>query len=192
MIRSVILLASVLLVACSGTPVQTHYYLLRSDLEQRTRNLAPSENFAMGRIIIAPYIEQSGIVLETDQGEFRPALHNRWAEPMQQGLQQFVRVEVSDAVGEDIFPVEHSEGELVFEVRIDQLHGTLEGDALLVAYWWIRHDGKILSSHQFSERQPLKADGYAALTRAEKVLLSRLSAEIADSLKQTGAPAAGT
>ena len=181
--KTVILLASMVLVACSGTPVQTEYYLLRSDLEQRSRELAPSANFAMGRIIIAPYIEQPGIVLETGRGEVRPALHHQWAEPMRQGLQQFLRVEVSDAVGEDIFPVEYSEGELIFDVRIDQLHGTADGDALLVAYWWIRKDREIVSSHQFSERQALSSDGYGALANAEKVLLGELAGKIAGTLK---------
>ena len=186
MTRTIILLASLLLVACSGTPVQTQYYLLRSDLEQRTRDLSPSKHFAMGRIVISPYIDQPGIVLETTQGEVRPALHNQWAEPMRQGLQQFIRVEVSDAVGEDIFPVEYSEGELVFDVRIDQLHGTADGDALLVAYWMIRRGRTPVSSHQFAERKPLRADGYGALANAQKELLSDLSGRIATSLKNVG------
>ena len=187
MTRMVILLASMLLVACSGTPVQTQYYLLRSDLEQTSRDLAPSKNFAMGRIMIAPYIEQPGIVLETARGEVRPALHHQWAEPMRQGLQQFLRVEVSDAAGEDIFPEDISEGEFIFEVRIDQLHGTVDGDATLVAYWLIRRDREIISTHQFSDREPLGTDGYGALARAEKELLSQLAGRIARTLKEAAA-----
>ena len=183
MTRTIILLASLVLVACSGTPVPTQYYLLRSDLEQRSRDLAPSKHFAMGRIVIAPYIEQPGMVLETARGEVRPALHNQWAEPMRQGLQQFLRVEISDAVGEDIFPVEYSEGDLVFDVRIDQLHGTADGEALLVAYWMIRKGRPPVSSHQFAESRPLRADGYGALADAQKGLLSDLSDRIAESLK---------
>ena len=184
MTRIVTLLAIVLLVACSGTPVQTQYYLLRSDMEQRSRDLEPSKNFAMGRIMIAPYIEQPGIVLETGQGEIRPARYHQWAEPMRDGLKQFLRVEVSQAAGEDIFPEDISQGELVFEVRIDQLHGTVEGDATLVAYWLSRRDREIVSTHQFSEREALRSDGYGALADAEKALLSRLAGRVADTLKQ--------
>jgi uncharacterized lipoprotein YmbA len=184
MTRILILLVSVLLVACSGTPVQTQYYLLRSDLEQRSRNLAPSEDFAMGRIVIAPYIEQPGIVLETGNGEIRPARYHQWAEPMREGLQQFLRVEVSEAAGVDVFPEDISQGELVFEVRIDQLHGTASGEAKLIAYWLIRRDREIISTHQFSERQALTSDGYGALAAAEKALLSQLAGRIAGSLKQ--------
>ncbi len=184
--RSTILLCLALLAACGGTPVQTEYYLLRSDVEQQSRDLSPSRKYAMGRIVIAPYIDQPGIVLETASGEIRPAMHHQWAEPMKEGLRQFLRVEISDAVGEDIFPVEYSEGDLAFDVRIDQLHGTADGEARLVAYWVVLRDRDILASYQFSETEPLRTDGYAALARAEKALLRRLSKQIAESLRDAG------
>lgn len=180
--RAIILLSAVWLVACSGTPVPTQYYLLRSDIEQQSRDLAPSKNYAMGRILIAPYIEQPGIVLETNAGEIRPAMHNQWAEPMSQGLRQFIRIEVSNAVDEDIFPREYSEAELYFDVRIDQLHGTNDGQALLVAYWVVQRDSEILASYQFSETAALGSDGYGALVRAHKSLLSKLAERIGESM----------
>jgi len=189
MIRAALLLGCLFLVACSGTPVQTHYYLLRSDLEQRTRDLKPTEEAAMGRIIIAPYIDQPGLVLETGSGEIRSAMYHRWAEPMREGLQQFLRVEVSGALGQDVFPEDFSNGKLVFDVRVDQLHGTANGDALLVAYWWIRRGENIVSSYQFSETRPLVEDGYHALAAAEKALLSELASRIAGTLKEAS-PAA--
>ena len=180
--RAIILVGAALLAACSGTPVQNQYYLLRSDAEQQSRDLSPSKQYAMGRIIVAPYIEQPGLVLETSAGEVRPAMHNQWAEPLKMGLTQFLRVEVSAAVGEDIFPRAFSDGDIYFDLRIDQMHGTVEGDALLVAYWWIQRDGEVLASYQFAETEALNADGYGALANAEKRLLSRLSRKLGESL----------
>ena len=90
---------------------------------------------------------------------------------------------MSAAVGEDIFPEELSEGDLVFDVRIDQLHGTADGEARLVAYWIVQRKDEILASYQFSETTPLRADGYGALARAQKALLSDLSKRIATSLE---------
>ncbi len=183
----VLALASLgLLMACAGAPVQTQYYLLRSDVEQQSRGLMPSSTFAMGRIIVAPYIDQPGMVLETAAGEIRPAMHHQWAEPLKEGLQQFLQVEVSAAVGEDVFPVDYSEGDLIFDVRIDQLHGSAQGEAVLVAYWWLRREREITETFQFSERESLRADGYAELARAEKKLLKRLARRIGDSLKEAG------
>lgn len=181
--RAIIVVSAMLLAACSGTPVQTQYYLLRSDIEQQSRDLQPSRRFAMGRIMIAPYIEQPGIVLETSAGEIRPAMHNQWAEPMSLGLRQFLRIEISADVGEDIFPREYSEADLHFDVRIDQLHGTNDGDALLVAYWWVQKKDEIIASYQFWETAPLSTDGYGALVQAQKKLLGSLSARIGESLK---------
>lgn len=180
-----------LLAACGGTPVQTQYYLLRSDIEQSSRDLRPSKEFAMGRLIIAAYIDQPGIVLETRAGEIRPAAHHQWAEPMSEGLEQFLRVEVSRAVGEDVFPEAYSDGKFAFDVRVDQLHGTDDGDALLVAYWWIRRGSEVITSHQFSETAPLSSDGYGALANAQKALLSGLAGRIASSLQDVGMKAAG-
>ena len=140
----------------------------------------------MGRLIIAPYIEQPGLVLETSRGEIRPALHHQWAEPMGQGLQQFLRVEVSSELGEDIFPERYSEGETAFDVRIDQLHGTADGDALLVAYWWLRQGDDIQHSYQYAETRALGRDGYGALADAQKALLRDLASRIAASLKDSG------
>lgn len=171
-----------LLAACSGTPVEQHYYLLRSGAPTQTRDLEPSTRFAMGQTIVAPYIDQSGLILEIAPGEIRPARHHQWAEPMAGALSNLLLVEVSRAVDADIFPAAASGAPLVFDVRIDQLHGTLQGDALLVAYWWIRDEGGEFASFQFSETRPLARDGYAALADAQKALLLELARRIGESL----------
>ncbi len=179
-------LLTVMLAACSGTPVQTQYYLLRTDAPQSSRDLVPSKDFAMGRVIIAPYIDQPGLILETAAGEIRPALHHQWAEPMYQGLRNFLVIEVSHALGEDVFPAVASEGSTILDIRIDQLHGTADGDAVLVAYWWLRRDGAVIASYQFSEARALARDGYGALADAEKALLVQLAERISVSMRKAG------
>ncbi len=171
-----------LLVACSGTPVDNHYYLLRSELPEQSRGLTPSSRFAMGGVNVAPYIDQAGLILEVSPGQVRPARHHQWAEPMAGALNNFLMVEVSRAVREDVFPEAASDAPLVYSVRIDQLHGTLDGDALLVAYWWIRGNNQELVSYQFTETRALARDGYAALADAQKALLLELARRIGESL----------
>lgn len=184
-------LAFVALVAgCSGTPVQTQYYLLRTDEPGTTRDLTPSTEFAMGRVMVAPYVDQSGLVLETGVGEIRPARYHQWAEPMPEALRHLLRVEVGRALDTDLFPSEISDAHTLFDVRIDQLHGTAGGDAVLVAYWGVRRDGKLIETFQFSETRSLQADGYAELARAFEALLVDLSVEIAASLRQVSAAGA--
>ena len=42
-----------LLTACSGQPVDTHYYLLRGDQLPESRTLTASGNYALGHVVIA-------------------------------------------------------------------------------------------------------------------------------------------
>jgi uncharacterized lipoprotein YmbA len=182
-----VLALAALVAACSGTPVQTQYYLLRTDAPGTTRDLKPSTEFAMGRVTVAAYVDQSGLVLETGSGEIRPARYHQWAEPMQEALRNLLRVEVGRALGTDLFPAEISDAKTLFDVRIDQLHGTAGGEAVLVAYWGVLRGGKLVETFQFSESRALQADGYGELARAIESLLVALSGEIADSLRQVSA-----
>ena len=76
-----------------------------------------------------------------------------------------------------------SSADTVLDIRVDQLHGTDDGQAVLFAYWWLRRGDDILQPHQFGKTRALKTDGYAALVDAEKALLSSLARQIADTLK---------
>lgn len=172
-----------LLAACSGQPVDTHYYLLRGDQLPESRTLTASGDYALGNVIIAAYIDQPGIALETGGGKMRPALHHQWAEPMRQSVRSFLQREISTLLGEDVFPVGMSSADTVLDIRVDQLHGTDDGQAVLFAYWWLRRGDDILQPHQFGKTLALKTDGYAALVDAEKALLSSLARQIADTLK---------
>jgi uncharacterized lipoprotein YmbA len=74
---------------------------------------------------------------------------------------------------------------MVLDIRIDQLHGTYDGQAKLVAYWWLRRGNEVVSAYQFSEQRQLSADGYAALVSAQQALLSQLASEISATLVAT-------
>jgi uncharacterized lipoprotein YmbA len=169
--------------ACSSQPVDTHYYLLRADAAAHSRSLKASPDYALGVVTIASYIDQPGLVLQVSSGQIRPALHHQWAEPMHQSVRSFLQVEISTALGEDLFPVRVSPAKTVVEIRVDQLHGTDDGEATLLAYWWIQRDGKVLESRQFGKTLALKADGYEALAETEKKLLTAFAQNIAETLK---------
>lgn len=179
---AILLLALGLLSACASQTTEPHYYLLRSDEDASTREMQPSEHYALGRVMLAPYIDQQGLLLETSAGELRPARHHLWAEPLYEGVRIFLLTGVSQAAGYDILPSSIRATDIRVNVRIDQLHGTSDGSARLVAYWWLVHDGEIQGAYQFAEYQKLDKDGYAALANAEKALLSRLAKEIAATL----------
>lgn len=182
MIKLTSLLLVVALSACATQAIDPSYYLLRSDHELESRKLDPSSEFSMGSVVIAPYIDQPGLIMETVQGEVRPARHHTWAEPIYEGVRQFLSVEVSLAKGQDILSSTLGGRGVVVDVRIDQLHGTYDGQAKLVAYWWLRQNDETIGSYQFSESRPLEKDGYSALVAAEKGLIKELANSIAATL----------
>ena len=179
---SLVMALLVLLAACSSQPIEPSYYLLRPSEGLDSRQLVPSKQFALGRITIAPYLDQPGMLLETASGEIRPARNNLWAEPMFEGIHTFLAQEISRAKGEDILPAKINKTATTVEVRIDQLHGTANGQAKLVAFWWLRHNGEILAAYRFSESRALQQSGYGALAAAEQALLSELAVRIAKSM----------
>lgn len=171
-----------LLAGCASKAIEPSYYLLRPAEGLETRTLMPSKHFALGDVAIAPYIDQPGMLMATQNGQMRPARHHMWAEPMYDGVRNFLLKEISRAKGEDIFPSKLNKTATLVEVRIDQLHGTWDGKAVLAAYWWLQRDNEVIAAYQFAETRALAADGYDAMAAAEKVLLTELAQKIADTM----------
>lgn len=175
-------LCLLLLGGCGSQPIEPSYYLLRHDEPAATRALSPDPAFALGRITIAPYVAQRGLLLATGDGRIRPARHHLWAEPVEEGVQAFLIAEIARVRGRDLLPSTISRAAADLQVRIDQFHGTADGGALLVAYWWVLRDGEVAGAHRFAERRSLSRDGYAALVDAQRELLATLAGRIAASL----------
>jgi uncharacterized lipoprotein YmbA len=182
------LAATVLLAACGGKQIEPSYYLLRPAVKPESRQLAPSDDFALGKITIASYLDQPGLMLQTGDGEVRPAKHHLWAEPMYEGVHSFLVKEISRAKGEDILPATLKRNAVVVEVRVEELHGTADGQAVLVGYWWLRRNSEVLAAYQFSESRTLNGDGYQALVEAQRALLEQLAGRIAASMTVPATP----
>ncbi len=170
------------LAGCANQASQPGLYLLRSEQAPSSRTLQPSAKYALGRVSLAPYINQRSMVLEAPDGQMQLARHHLWAEPLSGSIRKMMTTDVSSAHGEDIMPRALSSAPMVIDIHIDQMHGSNDGQAVLVAQWWLRQGGKVLQAHQFADSQPLSEDGYAALARAEQNLLSNLAERIAASL----------
>ena len=180
------LLLMVLLAGCASQTIEPSYYLLRSEQNLSSTALSASKNFSMGTVEIAAYLDQPGLVIETAQGEMRPASQNLWAEPVFDGVRNFIATEIAHAHGQELLPTKMTTDTTVVNIRIDQLHGTLDGKAKIVAYWWLVRADKVVALNRFSESRSLEASGYSALVDAEKILLAELAAKIAASLVPAG------
>ena len=177
------ILLTALLSACAGAPIEPSYYLLRADTEASSRALDPAP-YQLGPVSVAPYIDRSGLLLETAPGEIRPARNHLWAEPVQEGVRALLSAEISRALGKDVLFLNPDTRGPVISVVIAQLHGTRQGSAKLVAYWALLDGDKTLAAEKFGATEPLAEDGYRALAAAQKSLLRDLAISIAQRLDQ--------
>lgn len=168
--------------ACSTSTPLPSYYLLRSELPEGSRMLDAAPTFALGTLTVAPYIDQPGLLLETAEGDLRPARFHLWAEPVRDGSRTFLLSAISQASGKDVLPWELNREATRFDIRIDQLHGTNDGRAKLVAHWWQYVGDDVREIHEFVQTKALERDGYGALAAAQKALLMDLAKNIAEQM----------
>ena len=180
----ILLLVSVLLVGCSSQPVTTpQVYLLRSATAQEAQAALAPPQVGLAAVTVADYLDQPGLVLETANGTMHRARQHLWAEPLRTSLLRFMANEVGTALQAPVALGTLPEQLPQISIRIDQLHGSNAGAAVLVAYWeYIPLEGAT-RSYRFTRQQALSDDGYAALVAAEKSLLIQLAEAIASVLE---------
>lgn len=176
----------VLALGCAGSVPATTRYLLPAEVPEGTARLSPPREVGLGRVVVAPYLQEEGLVVETEAHQVRHARFHVWAEPLEDGLRRFLRIEISRALGVDLAvdPAGQASWQRVVDVSVDRLHGTLTGQAVLTARWRITSAGEEPRDFRFSATLPLEREGYAGLVDAEIALARRLAGEIADSLRR--------
>jgi uncharacterized lipoprotein YmbA len=172
----------VLLTGCASQAIEPSYYLLRSKQDLSSSTLSTSTHFSLGAVEIAPYLDQPGLVLETADGQMRPASQNLWAEPIFDGVRNFLATEIAQAYGQELLPTKLAPNTTAVNIRIDQLHGTRDGKAQIVAYWWLVRANEVIVLNRFAQSRNLDSSGYSALVDAEKDLLAELAIKISNSL----------
>jgi len=177
-----VLCAAILLVGCASQSIEPSYYLLRSNQDTPSGKLSPSRDFSLGKVEIAAYIDQPGLVMETNDTQIRPASQHLWAEPVYEGVRNYLATEIAQASGYELLPSKLNRDATAVNIRIDQLHGTIDGNAHIVAYWWLVHGDEVVAMNRFADSRALPESGYGALVAAEKTLLTELARQIAASL----------
>lgn len=173
----------ILLAGCAGAPPgEDHEYLLRPNgLE-----LAPGDGIPilLKGVVIPPYLDQKGLVLQTGPAEIRVARHHQWAEPLDEAAGRYLQVSIARQAGRPVetAPLTAAAERDVVTVRIHQFHGTESGRVRLVADWSVTPVSGDSVIHEFDQTLTQAADGYPALVAAHAVLLDELAAAIAQTL----------
>lgn len=177
--------ATVFLVACGSSP-QHQYYLLNSEAQTPAQGQSPS--LGVGPITIPEYLNRSGMVYSEDGNRLHVARYERWAEPLEDGIQRVLGLNLSAALGtQNIRPHPWQRNDIPqYAVQLWLLGLNTNGnEAELVAEWRVtRHgaetDGEV--TQRISRLStPLAGPGWQAADTAAaySALLQRLSDEIA-------------
>lgn len=182
--RSPALLAALLLAACASQAPKTTLYLLPAEVATGTSRLTGPVGVGLGRVGVAPYLAESGLVIETAERQVRPARFHQWAEPLDDGLRHFLQIEISKACGYALSDdtTQRARWDSTLDIEIDRLHGTLSGSAVLIARWRVTASTGESQEFRFAASQPLPSKGYAGLVEAEIVLARQLAGAIAETL----------
>ena len=122
-----------------------------------------------------------GIVVETAPNEVRSAHDHLWVEPLSEGLTLYLRAAIEAALGRT---VQVRVGEALaagpsVRIFIEELHGTMTGEARIVARFQVSSGaGAVPRDVHFARSVPLPRAGYAALVEAERALLDQLAIAI--------------
>lgn len=171
--------------ACAGAPPAKTEYLLRYDAPFSTESTPSEPRVGLRGVSVAAYLNHLGLVVESGASEVRPAQTHLWAEPLDKGLSIFLRAAIAAKLGEEVGMMTRlvPEWEQSVYVFVEQFHGTMSGNAVLVASFRITPGaGAAPSEFRFARSLPLQSEGYAALVRAETLLAEELAATIAAAL----------
>jgi uncharacterized lipoprotein YmbA len=184
----VVVALSVSLFACGGKTVVRSQYLLRGEAAQTGSRATGASRVGLGRVTVAAYLDQTGIVVESGTREIQPARNHHWAEPLDDGLRIYLRTELSNALGEEVGlrPGDGEGWDYVVDVFVEQFHGKMSGEAVLVAEFRIAPStgsGKT-REYRFARSCALASEGYAALVDAEAELARQLAHAIAEAVRE--------
>ena len=160
--KTIALTLLLVLTGCSGSVPELQKYLLRADTAAALAIDKQSDVIGIGSLTVASYIDGLGLVLETRPGEVHTARDHQWAEPLRESLRIFLARQISVNADRTILAQHHNDShwQQRIDIRIDELHGTVDGSARLVAYWLLVNNRReVVAEHRFVDNQPLTDDG---------------------------------
>lgn len=158
--RPAALLLAGLLAACGSTPA-TQYFTLPDSTYLPPAGSA--ERATAVRVLLAPPLEQGGLVYQTSPLQVNFARRNLWAVPLDQSLAAAFSNRLNRLSGGHFAPYgHHRDGSGVLTIRIEQFQGTFQGHTLVSGYarW---PDGR---TRPFDIRTPQQGDGYPAMVES--------------------------
>lgn len=169
--------------SCSSTPApEIHYFVLNPTSKTTLKTKNDSPPILVEPIQLAKYLDQAGIVLQTDTHEIEVANYHRWGEPLKSNLHRYILKTLSAHSSRnyaDKTQGGHSAAQAL-TITINEFNGTTNGKVLLSGNWNLE---KIVSyenlvNHAFQYEAELKTSGYPELVNQLAKLLDQLCSDI--------------
>ncbi|MEM9158269.1 MAG: PqiC family protein [Verrucomicrobiota bacterium] len=154
-------IASLLLSACSSTPIPSvsHYLLKSQGIGQENRLLE------LNSIEIADYINHRDIVLELEDGTFHRADFHKWSEDLKSGIARIIEPTNPTASGTRI------------DLKIDRFHGLQSGGLVLSGSWRVA-DPENSPWKAFSLESKANEPGYPSMIQSLSQIMEELRKSI--------------
>ena len=199
-IRGLACLGLVLCLAACGSSPPNQYYRLTPHANPNAAGATPS--LGVGPVNIPDYLRRSGMVYGGDGNQLLISEQQRWAEPLDEGIERVVGLNLAQLLQTDnlrLFPWQLNDiPEYAVKLAVLELD-TEQGDAVLVADWVIERPttDATVARHITRLRHPLPpgpirpvdlASAYSTLfyQLSEKIAAAIATAEAADPV--TGSP----
>lgn len=181
-------LVGLMLAGCAAQVTPSRQYLLDypalGDITLASDDRAPA--LLLDQVGVAPFLDASGIVLQTADNRISVAGQNRWAEPIERQLRRSlyaVLVKRLDNVAIFEHPPAAAEAARL-SVSLDAFQGHYTGEAVIAGSWRLTGaDGAILARQRFRMERSLPGDGYTPLVRTLSEGWHRVAARIAGDVK---------
>ncbi|MCP4338559.1 MAG: membrane integrity-associated transporter subunit PqiC [Desulfobulbaceae bacterium] len=148
----------------------------------------PEVKLGVGPVTIPESLKRSQIVTRQHGNLYDFSEFNRWAGVLEKDLAAVVGDNLGVLLGVekvDYFPwMSHFKPNYRIVIDIQRLDGALDGEAELAARWTVADsEGKeLLAGNRNVFRQPLQGSGFAALVKAESLLVAELSKTLAEEI----------
>lgn len=188
MIKSCLMVMMLLLAGCATKPAKNiDYYLLNSaDSTINTALMATSSTtVAIDEISLASYLTQANLAMQLANHQLHYSKQHFWAEPLQNGIQKALLMDLNSASNDISFVALHSamasKVEMTIGIQLDHFVATHDSMVVMSGYYWVssKNDGKISQQpYPFYFTQPLQQDGYPHAVSQLRMLINKLSGDI--------------
>jgi len=177
--------------ACgSNPPPETQYFVLTPHAQT---NIPTNENsnkiVVLEPIKLAEFLDQPGIVMQTNSHQIKVAHYHRWAEPLKRNIRRFIADTLNgnlrNSVVQDEINLNVDEDVLSLKITVNQFNGKTDGSAILSGDWKLigESNNTVLKTDTYNYNASLSNEGYTELVNQLAHNLEQLCSDLAKAIE---------